>query len=123
VTGRAWRELAAAGGRPRRDATRDHGAHPGELRVAQLAVAGLASRQIAHALFDTQRAAENQLTSTYFKLRVTSRGALAATLAPAAARSPGSGPATAPAASRLHPRARKNCGAHRDAPGRAAGRR
>ena len=53
---RARRELVVAGGRPRRDAMRGRDAlTPSELRVAQLAAAGQTNRQIAQALFVTQR--------------------------------------------------------------------
>jgi DNA-binding NarL/FixJ family response regulator len=82
VAARARRELIVAGGRPRRDATRGRDAlTSGELRVAQLAAAGHTNRQIAQALFVTQRTVENHLTSTYAKLGIGSRGALAAALA------------------------------------------
>jgi len=78
---RARRELVIAGGRPRRDAARGRDAlTPGELRVAQLAAAGYTNRQIAQALFVTQRTVENHLTSTYAKLQITSRAALPAAL-------------------------------------------
>ena len=78
---RARRELVIAGGRPRRDAARGRDAlTPGELRVAQLAAAGHTNRQIAQALFVTQRTVENHLTSTYAKLQITSRTALPAAL-------------------------------------------
>jgi DNA-binding NarL/FixJ family response regulator len=82
VAERARRELVVAGSRPRRDATRGRDAlTPGELRVAQLAATGKTNRQIAQTLFVTQRTVENHLTSTYAKLGITSRGALAAALA------------------------------------------
>ena len=82
VAARARRELIVAGGRPRRDATRGRDAlTSGELRVAQLAAAGHTNRHIAQALFVTQRTVENHLTSTYAKLGIGSRGALAAALA------------------------------------------
>jgi DNA-binding CsgD family transcriptional regulator len=82
VAARARRELMVAGGRPRRDATRGRDAlTSGELRVAQLAAAGHTNRQIAQALFVTQRTVENHLTSTYAKLGIGSRGVLAAALA------------------------------------------
>ena len=85
---RARRELVVAGGRPRRDATRGRDAlTPSELRVAQLAAAGQTNRQIAQALFVTQRTVENHLTSTYGKLGISSRPELPAALA-------GSRPAT-----------------------------
>lgn len=81
LAGRARRELVVAGGRPRRDATRGRDAlTPGELRVAQLAAEGQTNRQIAQALFVTQRTVENHLTSTYAKLGISSRGMLAAAL-------------------------------------------
>ncbi len=79
---RARRELVVAGGRPRRDAMRGRDAlTPSELRVAQLAAAGQTNRQIAQALFVTQRTVENHLTSTYAKLGISSRPELPATLA------------------------------------------
>ena len=85
---RARRELVVAGGRPRRDAIRGRDAlTPGELRVAQLAAGGQSNRQIAQALFVTQRTVENHLTSTYGKLGIRSRPQLPAALA-------GSRPAT-----------------------------
>jgi DNA-binding CsgD family transcriptional regulator len=79
---RARQELIAAGGRPRRDAISGPDAlTPGELRVAQLAAAGQTNRQIAQALFVTQRTVENHLTSTYGKLRISSRPELPVALA------------------------------------------
>lgn len=81
LSDRARRELVVAGGRPRRDATRGRDAlTPGELRVAQLAADGQTNRQIAQALFVTQRTVENHLTSTYAKLQISSRSALPAGL-------------------------------------------
>jgi DNA-binding CsgD family transcriptional regulator len=81
LAGRARDELIVAGGRPRRDALRGRDAlTPSELRVAQLAAAGQTNRQIAQALFVTQRTVENHLTSTYAKLGISSRPALAAAL-------------------------------------------
>jgi DNA-binding CsgD family transcriptional regulator len=78
---RARRELVVAGGRPRRNATRGRDAlTPSELRVAQLAAAGQTNRQIAQALFVTQRTVENHLTSTYGKLGISSRPELPAAL-------------------------------------------
>jgi DNA-binding CsgD family transcriptional regulator len=78
---RARDELVIAGGRPRRDALRGRdGLTPSELRVAQLAAAGQTNRQIAQALFVTQRTVENHLTSTYGKLGISARAALGAAL-------------------------------------------
>jgi DNA-binding CsgD family transcriptional regulator len=85
VAARAREELVAAGGRPRRNASRGRDAlTPSELRVAELASAGRTNRQIAQALFVTQRTVENHLTSAYAKLGITARPELAAVLAPAA---------------------------------------
>ena len=82
LAGRARQELIAAGGRPRRDAISGPDAlTPSELRVAQLAAAGQTNRQIAQALFITQRTVETHLTSTYGKLGITSRPELPAALA------------------------------------------
>jgi DNA-binding CsgD family transcriptional regulator/tetratricopeptide (TPR) repeat protein len=79
---RARRELVTAGSRPRRDAMRGRDAlTPSELRVAELAAGGQTNRQIAQALFVTQRTVENHLTSTYGKLGISSRPELAAALA------------------------------------------
>jgi DNA-binding CsgD family transcriptional regulator len=78
---RARRELVIAGGKPRRDAIRGRDAlTPSELRVAELAASGQTNRQIAQALFITQRTVENHLTSTYGKLGIGSRSELAAAL-------------------------------------------
>jgi DNA-binding CsgD family transcriptional regulator len=83
VAARAREELVAAGGRPRRNASRGRDAlTPSELRVAELAAAGRTNRQIAQALFVTQRTVENHLTSAYAKLGITARPELAAALAP-----------------------------------------
>jgi DNA-binding CsgD family transcriptional regulator len=82
LAGRARQELVAAGGRPRRDAISGRDAlTPSELRVAQLAADGHTNRQIAQALFVTQRTVENHLTSTYGKLGISSRPELPAALA------------------------------------------
>jgi len=62
---------------------------PSELRVAQLAAAGQTNRQIAQALFVTQRTVETHLTSTYAKLGISSRPSLAAALADRPAAPPG----------------------------------
>ena len=79
---RARQELVIAGGKPRRDAVRGRDAlTPSELRVAELAAGGQTNRQIAQALFITQRTVENHLTSTYGKLGIGSRSELAPALA------------------------------------------
>ena len=77
----ARHELVIAGARPRRDALRGRDAlTPSELRVARLAAAGQTNRQIAQALFVTQRTVENHLTNAYAKLGIGSRPDLAAAL-------------------------------------------
>ena len=82
LASRARHELVIAGGRPRRDAVRGRDAlTPGEFAVVELAAAGQTNRQIAQALFITQRTVENHLTSSYGKLGIASRGELAAELA------------------------------------------
>jgi DNA-binding CsgD family transcriptional regulator len=93
IAARAREELVAAGGRPRRDAIRGRDAlTPSELRVAQLAAAGRANRQIAQALFVTQRTVENHLTSTYAKLGITARPELATALTGPPPAIPGAAP-------------------------------
>ncbi len=96
LAGRARDELVAAGGRPRRDAIRGRDSlTPSELRVAELAAAGRTNRQIAQALFVTQRTVENNLTSTYAKLGITARPELGAALSdtpPAASGAPRTAP-------------------------------
>ena len=79
---RARSELIIAGGRPRRHAIRGRDAlTPSELRVAQMAAEGRTNRQIAQALFVTQRTVETHLTSAYGKLGIRSRPELTAALA------------------------------------------
>ena len=78
----ARQELVVAGGRPRRAAIRGRDAlTPSELRIALLAAEGKTNRQIAQALFITQRTVENHLTSTYGKLDIRSPPGLRAALA------------------------------------------
>src|SRR6202044_2761807 len=78
---RARRELVIAGGKPRRDAIRGRDAlTPSELRGAELPASGQTNRQIAQALFITQRTVENHLTGTYGKLGIGSRSELPAAL-------------------------------------------
>jgi DNA-binding CsgD family transcriptional regulator len=54
---------------------------PSERRIAQLAAAGLANRDIAQQLFITTRTVEGHLTHVYQKLDITSREQLPAALA------------------------------------------
>jgi DNA-binding CsgD family transcriptional regulator/predicted negative regulator of RcsB-dependent stress response len=77
LASRARDELVIAGGRPRRAALRGRDAlTPSELRVARMAASGQTNRQIAQALFVTQRTVENHLTSSYGKLGISARPAL-----------------------------------------------
>ena len=78
---RAVEELKLAGGRPRRRAIAGREAlSAGELRVAGMAADGLTNRQIAQALFVTQKAVEFHLSNSYRKLNIGSRAQLAASL-------------------------------------------
>jgi DNA-binding CsgD family transcriptional regulator len=82
LAARAERELLATGARPRRIAL--SGAEsltPSERRVAEMAAEGPTNREIAQALFVTQRTVEVHLTSIYRKLAINSRSQLAAALA------------------------------------------
>jgi DNA-binding CsgD family transcriptional regulator len=80
---RARTELIAAGGRPRRLVLSGlDSLTPGERRVAQLAAAGLANREIAQNLFITARTVEGHLTHAYHKLDIAAREQLPAALTP-----------------------------------------
>ena len=73
--------LVAAGGRPRRAPTRGAEAlTPSERRVADLAVTGAKNREIAQALFVTEKTVETHLRHAFRKLGVGSRAQLAAAL-------------------------------------------
>jgi DNA-binding NarL/FixJ family response regulator len=81
VAARAQEELLAAGGRPRRTALRGPDAlTPSERRVADLAAAGQANREIAAELVVSVRTVEFHLSRAYDKLGVTSRSSLATAL-------------------------------------------
>jgi DNA-binding CsgD family transcriptional regulator/tetratricopeptide (TPR) repeat protein len=82
LAARAERELLATGARPRRVALSGvESLTPSERRVAEMAAEGPTNREIAQALFVTQRTVEVHLTSIYRKLGITSRSQLAAALA------------------------------------------
>jgi DNA-binding CsgD family transcriptional regulator len=82
LAARAERELLATGARPRRIALSGvDSLTPSERRVAELAAEGPTNREIAQALFVTQRTVEVHLTSIYRKLSISSRSQLAAALA------------------------------------------
>jgi DNA-binding NarL/FixJ family response regulator len=71
---RARVELAAAGGRPRRDSLRGADSlTPSERRVAQLAGGGLTNREIAHSLFVSPKTVERHLGNIYVKLGTNDR--------------------------------------------------
>jgi DNA-binding NarL/FixJ family response regulator len=73
--------LRLTGVRPRRPAlTGPEALTPSERRAAELAAAGLSNREIAAALFVSQRTVEYHLFNGYRKLGINSRGELAAAL-------------------------------------------
>jgi len=78
---RAHRELLATGARPRRTAAagRD-GLTPSELRVTEMAASGQTNREIAQALFVTEKTVETHLGRAFMKLGVRSRKHLAQAL-------------------------------------------
>jgi DNA-binding CsgD family transcriptional regulator/tetratricopeptide (TPR) repeat protein len=81
LTTRAESELLATGARPRRVALSGvDSLTPSERRVAEMAAEGPTNREIAQALFVTQRTVEVHLTSIYRKLAINSRSQLAAAL-------------------------------------------
>jgi ATP/maltotriose-dependent transcriptional regulator MalT len=81
LTERARTELAATGARPRRvERSGTDSLTASELRVAQLAAAGLSNREIAQQLFVTMRTISTHLTHTYTKLGIERRDQLASTL-------------------------------------------
>jgi DNA-binding CsgD family transcriptional regulator/tetratricopeptide (TPR) repeat protein len=81
LAARAETELLATGARPRRVALSGVASlTPSERRVAEMAAQGPTNREIAQALFVTQRTVEVHLTSIYRKLAITSRSQLAGAL-------------------------------------------
>ena len=82
LAARAETELLATGARPRRIALSGvESLTPSERRVAEMAAEGPTNREIAQALFITQRTVEVHLTSVYRKLGISSRSQLAGALA------------------------------------------
>jgi len=78
---RAGTELRAAGARPRRAMlTGIEALTTSELRVSELAAAGLTTRQIAEALFVSPKTVEFHLRGAYRKLEVNTRAELAEAL-------------------------------------------
>jgi DNA-binding CsgD family transcriptional regulator/tetratricopeptide (TPR) repeat protein len=81
LAARAETELLATGARPRRVALSGVASlTPSERRVAEMAAEGPTNREIAQALFVTQRTVEVHLTSIYRKLAISSRSQLASAL-------------------------------------------
>ncbi len=83
---RAYDELSATGARPRKILRAGAEAlTASERRVAEMAAAGMSNRDVAQALFVTVRTVETHLGRAYTKLDISSRGELAAALAPVSA--------------------------------------
>jgi DNA-binding CsgD family transcriptional regulator len=81
LAARAHDELVAAGARPRRDPTESRSTlTASELRVARMAADGMTNREIAQALFLTEKTIEVHLTRVYRKLEIQSRTQLARAL-------------------------------------------
>ncbi|HXR21217.1 MAG TPA: AAA family ATPase [Acidimicrobiales bacterium] len=87
LAGRAETELLATGARPRRIALSGvESLTPSERRVAEMATQGPTNREIAQALFVTQRTVEVHLTNVFRKLDISSRSQLKAALDSSAGR-------------------------------------
>ena len=83
----AMTALLAAGGRPRRARARgETSLTPAERRIAEQAARGLLNREIAQALFVTEKTVEGHLRNSFRKLGVASRAQLGGALAEADAR-------------------------------------
>jgi DNA-binding CsgD family transcriptional regulator len=81
LAARAREELVVTGARPRRAAQSGRDAlTPAEVRVAGLAMRGLANREIAQELFLTVKTIETELGHAYAKLGIRSRRELASAL-------------------------------------------
>jgi DNA-binding CsgD family transcriptional regulator len=77
----AHEELVATGARPRRmTLTGIEALTPSERRVASMAASGLTNREVAQALFVTEKTVEVHLTRAYRKLDICSRSELARAL-------------------------------------------
>lgn len=80
---RAHEELVAAGARPRRLQTTGAQSLTGsERRVANLVAEGMTNRQVAQALFVTEKTVEGHLAHVYRKLQISARSQLAEALVP-----------------------------------------
>jgi DNA-binding CsgD family transcriptional regulator len=79
---RAHDELVAAGARPRRDPIESRTRlTASELRVARIAAEGMTNREVAQALFLTEKTIESHLRNVYRKLEIGSRTQLPRALA------------------------------------------
>jgi DNA-binding CsgD family transcriptional regulator len=77
LAARAREELKATGARPRREwRTGVEALTPSELRVVRLAAEGKTNREIAQALYVTQKTVEGHLARAYGKLEISGRGEL-----------------------------------------------
>jgi DNA-binding CsgD family transcriptional regulator len=77
LAARAQEELLATGARPRRLVlTGANALTPSERRVARMAAQELTNRQIAQALFVSQRTVETHLSHCYSKLDISTRSQL-----------------------------------------------
>jgi DNA-binding CsgD family transcriptional regulator/tetratricopeptide (TPR) repeat protein len=89
LAARAETELLATGARPRRIALSGvDSLTPSERRVAQMAAEGHTNREVAQALFVSQKTVEVHLSSVYRKLEIRSRSQLPAALAEPASAHP-----------------------------------
>jgi DNA-binding CsgD family transcriptional regulator len=70
---KAHAELVASGARPRRSYVERDSLTPSEQRVAEMAASGMSNREIAQALFVTEKTVETHLGRAYLKLGVRSR--------------------------------------------------
>jgi DNA-binding CsgD family transcriptional regulator len=81
VARRAHEELIAAGARPRRDPIESRSKlTASESRVARMAAEGMTNREVAQALFVTEKTIENHLRSVFRKLEIGSRTQIAGAL-------------------------------------------
>jgi DNA-binding CsgD family transcriptional regulator len=78
---RARASLVEAGARPRRpELTGARALTPAEARTARMAAEGVTNRELAEALFVTEKTVETHLTAVYRKLNIAGRPQLAAAL-------------------------------------------
>jgi DNA-binding CsgD family transcriptional regulator len=81
LVGRIRDSLVSAGTRPRRpELTGARALTPAEARTARMAAEGATNRELAEALFVTEKTVETHLTAAYRKLNIAGRPQLAAAL-------------------------------------------